>query len=103
MAVKTANVIARVEPQIKEQAEQILSSLGITASNLINMLYRQVILTRGIPFTLELPKAKLPSRDSMTDDEFIGMLKESLEDVRQGRSEDADVVFDRIRKEVLHA
>ncbi|MBQ9406838.1 MAG: type II toxin-antitoxin system RelB/DinJ family antitoxin [Desulfovibrio sp.] len=38
MPVQTANVIARVDPQIKEQAEQILSSLGITASNLINML-----------------------------------------------------------------
>ncbi len=103
MAVKTANVIARVEPQIKEQAEQILSSLGISASNLINMLYRQVILTKSVPFPIELPKAKLPSRASMSDEEFISMLQESLEDVRQGRSEDADVVFNRIRKEVLNA
>ena len=103
MAARTANVIARVEPQIKEQAEQILSALGITASNLINMLYRQVILTRGVPFSLELPAAKFPSRESMTDEEFIGMLQESLDDVKQGRSEDAAAVFDRVGKAVLHA
>ena len=93
MAVKTANVIARVEPQIKEQAEQILSSLGISASNLINMLYRQVILTKSVPFPLELPKTKLPSRAAMTDEEFIGMLQESIGDVRHGRTDDADIAF----------
>ena len=103
MAARTANVIARVEPQIKEQAEQILSALGITASNLINMLYRQVILTRGVPFSLELPAAKFPSRESMTDEEFIGMLQERLDDVKQERSEGAAAVFDRGGKEVLHA
>ena len=39
MAAKTANVLARVEPDVKEQAENILSQLGIPASVLINMLY----------------------------------------------------------------
>lgn len=29
MATKTANVMARVEPQIKEQAEKIMEMLGI--------------------------------------------------------------------------
>ena len=31
MAMKSANVAARVEPEIKEQAEAILASLGLSA------------------------------------------------------------------------
>ena len=43
MAVKTANVTARIQPNIKEQAEEILERLGIPVSVFIDMAYRQVI------------------------------------------------------------
>ena len=56
---KTANLYARIEPEIKEQAEIILDSLGIPASNAITMFYKQIILNHGIPFELKLP-AKTP-------------------------------------------
>ena len=55
MASKTANVLARVEPSVKEQAESIITQLGIPASVVINMLYKQIILTKGIPFPLAQP------------------------------------------------
>ena len=48
MAARSANVNVRVEPGIKEQAEAILESLGVSASAFINMTYRQVILRKGI-------------------------------------------------------
>ena len=54
MAAKTANVLARVEPEVKEQAENILGQLGIPASVAINMLYKQIIITQGLPFSLNL-------------------------------------------------
>ena len=41
MAVKTANVTARIQPNIKEQAEEILERLGIPVSVFIDMAYRQ--------------------------------------------------------------
>ena len=47
---KTSNLYARIEPEVKEQAEDILSALGIPVSNAINMFYKQIILHRGIPF-----------------------------------------------------
>lgn len=50
MAAKSANLYARIEPEVKEQAESILSALGIPASNAINMFYKQIILQRGLPF-----------------------------------------------------
>ena len=34
---RTSNVFARVEPEIKEQAEQVLDQLGIPMSNAVSM------------------------------------------------------------------
>lgn len=56
MATKSANVLARVEPEVKEQAESIMSQLGLPASVVINALYKQIIMTKSIPFLLTLPK-----------------------------------------------
>ena len=53
---KTANLYARIEPEVKEQAESILAALGIPVSNAINMFYKQIILQRGIPFEMKLPQ-----------------------------------------------
>ena len=55
---RTSSVFARVEPEIKEQAEQVLSQLGIPMSNAIGLFLRQVIMQRGIPFDIKLPTQK---------------------------------------------
>ena len=65
MAAKTANVTARIQPNIKEQAEAILDRLGIPVSVFIDMTYRQVIMQGGVPFSLEIPD-KLVTRDVLT-------------------------------------
>ena len=59
---KTANLYARIEPDVKEQAEGILTALGIPVSNAINMFYKQIILQRGIPFEMKLPQDSKKSR-----------------------------------------
>ena len=41
--MKSANVTVRVEPDVKEKAEAILSELGIPTSTAINMFYRQIV------------------------------------------------------------
>lgn len=50
MAGKTANVTARVQPEIKQKAEDILDRLGVPVSVLIDSLYRQIIMTNSIPY-----------------------------------------------------
>ena len=52
---KTANMYARIEPDLKSQAEAILSALGISASNAITMFYKQIVLQKGLPFEVTLP------------------------------------------------
>ena len=44
----TAAVYARIDTNLKESAEDILAQLGITPSSAIQMLYRQIVLTRGV-------------------------------------------------------
>ena len=55
---RTANVFVRVEPEIKEEAENILEQLGIPMSNAVGMFLRQIVLQKGIPFEMKLPKAE---------------------------------------------
>ena len=66
MAVKSSNVAARVEPEIKEKAETILAQLGISASAGINMFYRQIILWNGLPFRPSVPMGQPQALDEMT-------------------------------------
>lgn len=99
MSVKTANVTARIQPEIKEQAEAILSQLGIPVSVFIDMAYRQVILRDGIPFSLEL-SPKVPARDTMSRAEFDTMLQTGLAQAKRGESAPLDEAFTRLRAEI---
>lgn len=47
----TSAVYARIDTRLKEQAEGILTQLGISPSAAIQMLYSQVVMQQGIPFT----------------------------------------------------
>ena len=57
---KSANVTARVQPEIKRQAEAVLDKLGLPVSVLIDTLYRQIIMTGGVPYSLTVPS--LPAK-----------------------------------------
>ena len=54
---KTANIRARVEPGLKTEVENILSDLGLTVSETVHLLYRQIKLQRGLPFDVRIPNA----------------------------------------------
>ena len=84
-AAKTANVTARIQPDIKESAEAILERLGIPVSVFIDMTYRQVIMHDGIPFSLEIPQNKA-TRDSATKNEIKRILTAESKRVKKGVS-----------------
>lgn len=96
MAIKSANVIARVEPDIKAKAEGIMANLGVPASVVINALYHQIIYTNGLPFSLTLPPS-VPTIEEMSEEEFDNRMKESLERMKNGEGKSIDEVFDEIR------
>ena len=101
MASKTANVLARVEPEVKSEAEAIMAQLGVPVSVVINMLYRQIIMTRSIPVPTSVPKVKVPKAlDEMTEEEFKERMRRGMEDARAGRVKPLDEVFDRLIGEI---
>ena len=99
MAAKTANVLARVEPDVKEQAEDILGQLGIPTSVLINMLYKQIIITKGIPFSLTLHKDPVV-REEMNEEAYHTMMARGLAQAKANDSRPASEVFSDIRHDI---
>ncbi len=99
MAAKSANLYARIEPDVKEQAESILSTLGIPASNAINMFYKQIILQRGLPFEVKIPSARPVNISALSEAEFHEELEKGYADVQAGRTKNVKEVFDAIRKD----
>ncbi len=83
---KTATLNLRVNPTVKEQAEIVLSRLGVPMSTAINMYLNQISLTGGIPFAVTLPKASEDiNADVMTDEEIHVKLQSGYDDVKAGR------------------
>ena len=55
---KTEMIRARVEPELKSQAEEVFSELGLSATEAITLFYIQVTLHRGLPFAVKISNAK---------------------------------------------
>ena len=99
MSTKSANLYARIEPDVKEQTESILSALGIPASNAINMFYKQIILQRGLPFDVKIPSAKPVDMSALSEEEMNAELEKGYADMVAGRTKPAKQVFADIRKD----
>lgn len=99
MSVKSANLYARLEPEVKEQAEKILSTLGIPASNAINMFYKQIILHKGIPFELKIPTNSVVDISTLTETQIDEELEKGYSDMKAGYTKSAKKVFSEIRKD----
>lgn len=95
---KSANLYARIEPDIKEQAETILAALGIPASNAITMFYKQIILQNGLPFEVKLPDHPLDIR-RMTAVQLDAELEKGYADAKAGRTIPMEQAFANVRKE----
>ncbi|MBR1559326.1 MAG: type II toxin-antitoxin system RelB/DinJ family antitoxin [Clostridia bacterium] len=80
---KDTTVSARVEYDVKDRAEAILQRLGIPVSVVINALYRQIIYTNSVPFSLSLPN-ELPSMDALSPAELDAMLQHSYDQAARG-------------------
>ena len=94
---KSANLYARIEPDVKEQAEAILGALGIPASNAINMFYKQIILQNGIPFEVKLPEHPLNAA-RMTQEQLDAELEKGYASMQAGDTADCSEAFAGVRR-----
>ena len=99
MANKTANVMARVSPDVKTQAESILEQIGIPVSVVINALYKQIILTKSIPFSLSIPQEPI-TLNQMDQEAFDAMLEKGYQEAIGGKTVPAAEAFYDIKKKL---
>ncbi len=88
----TSAVYARIDTGLKENAESILSQLGITPSSAIQMLYSQIVLTQGLPLDLRLPAARPTAIGGMTRTELDAELTKGMDSLKTGKPHTADEV-----------
>ena len=66
---KTAIIHARIEQNIKAQAENILKNLGLSTTEAVNIFLHQIIINKGLPFEIKI-----------TNEETLKALQDSEED-----------------------
>ena len=97
---KTMTLNLRVNPTVKQQAEDVLKQLGIPMATAIDMYLRQITLTGGIPFSLSLPKAPAAlNADTMTDDQLHAALQVGIKEIQNGDTVDAASAFAQFREQ----
>ena len=95
--MKDSTVSARVENNVKLEAEDILQKLGIPVSVVINSLYRQIIYHRGVPFSLTIP-SEPRTIDVMSDAELDTKLQHSYAQSLAGEGRSMNEVFDDLER-----
>ena len=95
----TSVVYARIDTVLKDNAESILSKLGISPSSAIQMLYSQIVLRNGMPFDLRLPAAKPVAIGGMSRAELDAELTKGIESLKSGKTYTDDEVAEVFAKE----
>ena len=58
MAAQTSMLHIRVEDDIKEQATQALTAMGLSVSDAVRLFLRRVVIDQAFPLELKVPNAQ---------------------------------------------
>nr|WP_294464958.1 type II toxin-antitoxin system RelB/DinJ family antitoxin [uncultured Sellimonas sp.] len=99
----------RTEERDKEQASVILEELGTNLSSVVNMLLKQIIMTKSIPFEVKMPQAyteqeKMAEVQASMEMEHLTLTEEDLKLLGQYRkAADKDKFREKILAEYTEA
>ena len=96
---RTSNIFARVVPDLKEQAEQVLSQLGIPMSNAVSMFLHQVVLQRGIPFEMKLPNNAPLNYQDLSKEQFDAEIQKGMDSLDSGKGYSAESIAAEMRRD----
>lgn len=100
MSVETVPLYARIDKNLKDETEDILSKLGISMNNAIQMYFSQIVMTKGIPFNLSLKSNSLRCIDDMSEEEIGHLLDESLDSLKNDRLYSAKEVEEELTRKL---
>ena len=95
----TSVIYTRIDTELKKDAENILTQLGISPSSAIQMLYSQIVLTRSLPLKLQLPPIKPTSIGGMSKDEFDNEIMKGLNSLTYDKTYTIDEVDAELERE----
>ena len=64
---KTATVHARIDSKTKQMSERILQKIGMTPTDAVRLLYRQIALRKEFPLELRVPNKLTAATLSKSD------------------------------------
>jgi DNA-damage-inducible protein J len=93
---KDTSISIRMDSELKEQSEQILSQLGLNMTSVVNMLFHQIVRERAVPLSLslnsrvgaELRLARLERQEGFVGrsaDEVAADMERIIAEVKNGR------------------
>lgn len=69
---KTAAISMRVDPKLKNDAEEIFNGFGLTLTDAINLFLHKSVMEGGLPFDVRQPRYNMATEKSM--DEVRGIV-----------------------------
>jgi DNA-damage-inducible protein J len=78
---KSAMVRARIEPDLKQHAEEVFHNLGISVTQAITIFYKQVEMRNGLPFNVTIPNKNTLKTFEATDSGNDIVVCENAEDM----------------------
>ena len=67
----TAPTQIRIDADIKKQATELFSNLGLDMSSAVNLFLHQCVLRGGIPFSVEMPRFSERTLEAMEEAKCI--------------------------------
>ena len=80
---KTDTLHIRIEPTVKQRAEETLKDLGLSITEAINVFLNQVILNDGIPFEIRKPRYNKETTQAMEDTKNGKNLSKTFDNVNE--------------------
>lgn len=77
---KNETLHIRVNSEVKENAEKILNTLGLSISEAVNIFLCQVNLVGGIPFEIKLPNYTPPDMDFLSSEQTNAEIEKDVEE-----------------------
>ena len=96
MPKKNVAIPVTISPTLKEEAEAIITKLGLTPSDVIESLYSQIALTGALPysFTVQPPRCLQP----MSEEEIEDVVLKGLEEGERGEGTEAKEFFAQLKE-----
>lgn len=99
MSLATADIHVKVTPELKASSEEVLSEIGISMSDLVNMTLKKLTRDRRIPFATNIDREALPENLRVDSEaEMVAHLRRGLEMDDGRRYTEAD-----LRREICEA